>query len=162
MSKKIKAKPSKAEKAAKEAGAAKAEWDKVAKVLSVTFDAAKTSTDKIEEAVAAAGYDTENKEASTEAYKKLEVLGFNVSAMYYEPGMGFCGIYDEFGDDYYEFGGMSSQDMKDLLPQELDAEFGISENQEQWEEENPETDEVTEWYEEGVDTTGLEPHKTKK
>ena len=60
------------EKAAKEAGAAKAEWDKVAKVLSVTFDAAKTSTDKIEAAVAAAGYDTENKEASTEAYKKLD------------------------------------------------------------------------------------------
>jgi hypothetical protein len=60
------------EKAAKEAGAAKAEWDKVAKVLSVTFDAAKTSTDKIETAVAAAGYDTENKVATEEAYKKLE------------------------------------------------------------------------------------------
>ena len=47
------------EKAAKEAGAASASWDKVAKVLKFTFDAAKTSTDKIEEAVAAAGYDTE-------------------------------------------------------------------------------------------------------
>lgn len=60
------------EKAAKEAGAAKAEWDKVAKILSVTFDAAKTSSEKIESAVAAAGYDTENKEASKEAYNKLD------------------------------------------------------------------------------------------
>lgn len=60
------------EKAAKEAGAATASWDKVAKVLKFTFDAAKTSTDKIEEAVAAAGYDTEHKKASTEAYTKLD------------------------------------------------------------------------------------------
>ena len=60
------------EKAAKEAGAVGASWDKVAKVLKFTFDAAKTSTDKIEEAVAAAGYDTEHKKASTDAYNNLD------------------------------------------------------------------------------------------
>jgi hypothetical protein len=38
----------------------------------VTFDAAKTNTDKIETAVAGAGYDTKNKVATEEAYKKLE------------------------------------------------------------------------------------------
>jgi hypothetical protein len=60
------------EKAAKAAGATQANWDKVAKLLTVSFDAAKTSTEKIEISVAAAGYDTEHKEANAEAYKKLE------------------------------------------------------------------------------------------
>ena len=60
------------EKAAKEAGAVTANWDKAAKVLKVSFDASKTSTDKIEDAVAAAGYDTEHKVASAEAYSKLD------------------------------------------------------------------------------------------
>ena len=35
------------EKAAKEAGAVTANWDKAAKVLKVSFDASKTSTDKM-------------------------------------------------------------------------------------------------------------------
>jgi len=60
------------EKAAKEAGALNPSWDKLAKVLKFTFDASKTSTDKIEEAVAAAGYDTEHKKASTDAYHNLD------------------------------------------------------------------------------------------
>ena len=60
------------EKAAKEAGATTANWDKVTKILAVTFETGKTSTDKIETAIAGAGYDTEHKEASVEAYKKLD------------------------------------------------------------------------------------------
>ena len=60
------------EKAAKNAGATSASWDKAAKVLTFSFDATKTSIDKIETSIAGAGYDTEHKEASMEAYKKLE------------------------------------------------------------------------------------------
>lgn len=60
------------EKAAKDAGATNASWDKVTKLLTVSFDASKTNTDKIETAIAGAGYDTEHKEASQEAYKKLD------------------------------------------------------------------------------------------
>ena len=60
------------EKAAMQAGAVSANWDKVAKVLKVSFDASKTSTDKIEDAVAAAGYDTEHKVATAESYGKLD------------------------------------------------------------------------------------------
>lgn len=60
------------EKAAKEAGAVTANWDKAAKILKVSFNASKTSSDKIEDAVAAAGYDTEHKVASAEAYSKLD------------------------------------------------------------------------------------------
>jgi len=60
------------EKAAKQAGAVSADWDKVAKVLKVTFNAANTSSDKIEDAVAAAGFDTEHKVATADAYSKLD------------------------------------------------------------------------------------------
>jgi len=60
------------EKAAKQAGAMTASWDKVAKLLKVSFDAAKTSTDKIEDAIAKAGYDTEHKVGDSAAYAKLD------------------------------------------------------------------------------------------
>ena len=60
------------EKAAKDAGASVATWDKATKLLTVSFDASKTNTEKIETAIAGAGYDTEHKEASQEAYKKLD------------------------------------------------------------------------------------------
>ena len=36
------------------------------------------------------------------AYDKLEGLGFRIRAMYYEPGMGFAGIYEDGHDDYHE------------------------------------------------------------
>lgn len=60
------------EKAAKDAGATNATWDKATKLLTLSFDSNKTSTDKIESAIANAGYDTEHKEANLEAYKKLD------------------------------------------------------------------------------------------
>jgi len=60
------------EKAAKDAGATTASWDKVSKLLTISFDASKTNTDKIETSIAGAGYDTENKKATEEAYKKLD------------------------------------------------------------------------------------------
>jgi hypothetical protein len=41
--------------------------------------------------------------------------------------MAFAGIFDENGDDYYEYGGMSSTEIIDTLPAELDEAFCISE-----------------------------------
>lgn len=52
-------------------GVSVAEWDKKTKVLTVTFDAEKVTLLKIEEAVAAVGYDTENVKAKQEVYNKL-------------------------------------------------------------------------------------------
>lgn len=86
------------------------------------------------------------------AYAKLEELGFRVEAMYYEPGMAFCGKYDEFGDDCYEFSGMNASDVIDSVPHEIDETFGISENMQMMEEEEP----LTEWYVQGVKDKGLE------
>ncbi len=70
------------------------------------------------------------------AYKAMEELGFTVSAMYYEPGLCFAGIYEDGHDDYYEYSGMTSEEVADLLPAELDETFNISEQMADWEEEN--------------------------
>lgn len=60
------------EKAAKSVeGVSKADWNKETKVLEVTFDDAKTSTNKIELAVAKAGHDTPNHKATDDVYNKL-------------------------------------------------------------------------------------------
>ena len=76
------------------------------------------------------------------AYDKLEALGFRIRAMYYEPGMAFAGIYEDGHDDYYEYGGMSSDQIAEELPAELDDAFGISQDVAQWEEENREEEEA--------------------
>ena len=68
------------------------------------------------------------------AYDSLVDQGFRVYAMYHESGMCFAGIYDNGDDDYYEFSGHSSSEVADMLPQELDAEFGISEMMAEYEE----------------------------
>ena len=60
------------ETAAKDAGATAAVWDKNTKMLAVKYDAGQTSAQKIQEKIAAAGYDTRDIRANDEAYKNLE------------------------------------------------------------------------------------------
>ena len=63
------------------------------------------------------------------AYEKMAEQGFEIDAMYEESGMAFCGRWtNEGGDDYYEYGGMSSEQAEKELPQELNEAFSISEN----------------------------------
>lgn len=62
---------SKIEKAAKAAGAASAKWDVDSKILFVSYNQENVSTEKIEKAVAAVGYDTEHQTATDKAYNKL-------------------------------------------------------------------------------------------
>ena len=61
----------KIEKAAKTAGASYAIWDVDSKVLTVKYNSKTTNTAKIQQAVAATGYDTENFKTTDEAYNKL-------------------------------------------------------------------------------------------
>lgn len=70
-----------------------------------------------------------------QAYYKLVELGFNVEAKYYEPGAAFAGWFYDGNDDSYDLSGMTAEQAKEELPQELDEEFGISENMRDWEEE---------------------------
>jgi len=75
------------------------------------------------------------------AYEKLTEQGFRIRAMYFEPGMAFAGVWEDGFDDYYEYGGMSSTEIAETLPVELDEAFGISEDVAQWEAENAEEEE---------------------
>ena len=76
-----------------------------------------------------------------EAYRAMEELGFEVKAMYYEPGMCFCGIYEDGSDDYYEYDEMTAGEVADTIPTELDEEFCISDQMAEWEAEQEEDDE---------------------
>jgi hypothetical protein len=68
-------------------------------------------------------------------------MGFRIRAMYYEPGMGYAGVWEEGDDNFYEYGGMNSEQIAENLPVELDEAYGISEDVAQWEEENKEENE---------------------
>ena len=59
------------EKAAKKAGAKTASWDEDSKELKVSYAANKTSSAKIQEAIAKSGYDTQNFTAVKSAYDNL-------------------------------------------------------------------------------------------
>jgi hypothetical protein len=50
--------------------------------------------------------------------------------------MCFAGMYSNGSDDYYELGTMSAEDVERTIPEELDAEFGISDNMYQYEKDN--------------------------
>jgi len=52
-------------------------------------------------------------------YTKLEEMGWQVKAYYFEPGMMFCGIYEDGDDEYFEVG-------EDEIPDELEDIFDIS------------------------------------
>ena len=73
-------------------------------------------------------------------YEKLLDLGFSVRASYYEPGMAFAGLWEDGADDYYEYGGMTSAEVAEMLPEHLDEAYGISESMAEWEAENEEED----------------------
>jgi hypothetical protein len=62
----------KIEKAAKDAGATYALWNKDTKILTVKYKSATTNTAKIEQKIASVGYDTPNFKATDEAYNKLD------------------------------------------------------------------------------------------
>ena len=83
------------------------------------------------------------------AYEKLTALGFTVGAMYYEPGMAYCGVWEDGNDDYYNLEGMSADQVESDLPSELDEAFGISESIREYEAEQEE--ELTEWIKDGVE-----------
>jgi hypothetical protein len=90
------------------------------------------------------------------AMDKFMEQGFRVTLYYYESGMAFCGVYSENGDDFYEIGGMSADEVADAIPSELDICMNISDGIREWEEDNQEPEELTEWYKDGVAQKGLE------
>jgi hypothetical protein len=66
-------------------------------------------------------------------YEKLVELDYNVRSTYFEPGMAFCGIWDNGVDNYIEYGGVD--DKRDIIPVALWNEYGMDEFFEMMEEE---------------------------
>jgi hypothetical protein len=69
----------------------------------------------------------------TGLYPVLEELGYIVKAMYYEPGMCFAGIYEDGYDETYPLDG-TSEEVRNLIPEELDDAFGITDSMREYEE----------------------------
>ena len=74
-------------------------------------------------------------------YDKLVELEFEVEAMYYEPGVNFCGQYFDGGDENYDLSNLTSEQVKEQVPEELDEAFGISEQMAEYEAEQEEENE---------------------
>ena len=60
------------EKSALAAGATSANWDKKTKFLNISYDPSVSNSAKIQTAIAAAGYDTQDYKANDSAYNKLD------------------------------------------------------------------------------------------
>ena len=72
------------------------------------------------------------------AMEKFQDLGFKVKLVYWESGMCFCGLFDENGDDYYDYSDMTADELEAEINPEIDECMGIVENLRTWEEENAE------------------------
>jgi hypothetical protein len=75
------------------------------------------------------------------AMEKFQDLGFKVKLIYWESGMCFCGLFDENGDDYFDYSDMTSKELAECINPEIDECMCIVENLEMWEEENQEEEE---------------------
>jgi hypothetical protein len=58
-------------------------------------------------------------------YEKLVELGYNVKATYWEPGMAFCGIWDNGADNYIDYGNFDKPE--EAIPVALWNEFNMEE-----------------------------------
>ena len=83
-------------------------------------------------------------------YEALVEQGYDVVAYYYEPGMGYLGKWDNGCDESYEISGETSKTVRAVIGAELDDMFNISESMAEYEDENDESEELTEWIKDGV------------
>ena len=72
------------------------------------------------------------------AMEKFQDLGFRVKLIYWESGMCFCGLFDENGDDYYDYTDMSADEIAETINSEIDECMCITESIREWEEDNRE------------------------
>ncbi len=83
--------------------------------------------------------------------QELVNQGYEVTLFYYEPGMAYCGKFEDGCDDYYEYSGENSKTVRAAIGDELDDMFGISESMAEYEAEQDDDEELTEWIKDGVE-----------
>lgn len=75
-----------------------------------------------------------------EAYKKLAKLGFTLEAYYHEPGLCFVGkvITDnsDIVNDYHDYSDETSETVREVIGEELDDYYAITESMQEFEDEN--------------------------
>lgn len=69
------------------------------------------------------------------AYETLSEMGFRIRAYYYEPGMAFCGRWDEGIDDVIQIP-ETAEEARKVIPVDIDEAMCITENMEMWEADN--------------------------
>ena len=69
-----------------------------------------------------------------EFYQKLEEQGFIVEAYWFEPGMNFCGKWEEGCEENYQIEG-NSEWVEQNIPLDIDEAMGISASMAEWEDE---------------------------
>ena len=67
--------------------------------------------------------------------------GWRVTNMYYEPGIGFAGIWKNGEDDQYNLSEMTADDAESELPEDLNETFLISETMRDYEDEEEDSGE---------------------
>ena len=72
-------------------------------------------------------------------YHAMCDMGWEITAYYFEPGMNFCGMFDNGDDDYIEIEGDSSW-VEENVPKEINEMFGISDMMADYEDEEQEED----------------------
>ena len=77
------------------------------------------------------------------AMEKFMDQGFRVKLIYWESGMCFCGLFDENGDDYYDYTDMSADEIAETINSEIDECMNITESIREWEEDNLEEEDET-------------------
>ena len=70
-------------------------------------------------------------------YHAMCEMGWEITAYYFEPGMNFCGMFDNGDDDYIEIEGDSSW-VEENVPKEINEMFGISDMMADFDEEQEE------------------------
>ena len=85
-------------------------------------------------------------------YEYLEQQEWEVEGLYNEPGMAFAGMYEQGSDNYFEYGGLSADEIEEELPEVLEETFGIAQYKRDWEDEEewfgpPDDSDTTEWPE---------------
>ena len=72
-------------------------------------------------------------------YNFISENGWDVTAKYYEPGVGFIGEYDNSIDDCWEYS-YDDEGTIDAIPEELLEWSGLLEDYNNWKEDNEEID----------------------
>jgi hypothetical protein len=87
-----------------------------------------------------------------EFYEAMTDMGWTIKGYYYEPGMSFCGLFDDGVNEEYDINGDADW-VGDHIPSAIDEMFAISESMSQWDEEKQMDDDTYAADEEENDTS---------